>query len=265
MHKSTASSFGSVIKLGGLLLVIGLSVIADARPNYLRGVMNRGNELKANDRSTVHEPDGGNAVGLTILLTGFLLSPTDYQTTIDLLLSKKQTVISIAITNAGDDTAIHVRDTVDAYLASNPDRGGNKPHSYNIIGHSAGGKIALVVAAETDKLRVGTVIALDPVDDNEPRFTNTDPERNIDLDGAKADIYMTYTDGGTGIGPENNAMAIHGANPTTTVYRDVNSSHMCYCDDGGSTVARLSRMFYRPKSGDDEAFAHAQEWVRTLI
>lgn len=267
-----------------LLLLIGLTIPSSeaVRSNYLRGgtitedaiidttVVRKDDDsdLKTTmlQGTEVYEPDGGvdEAVGLTFLLTGFLLSPSDYQTTISLLLSKKQTVIAIPITNAGDDKAIRVRDTFDEYLESNPGRQGLD--TYNIIGHSAGGKISLLVAGKYDPLRVRTVIALDPVDDNEPRFTNENADKNVDFNESKADIYMTYTDGGTGIDPNHNAAAIHALNPTTTtVHQDVNSSHLCYCDDGGSFVAKLSRIFYRPKRGDDEAFEHAQEWVRTLI
>jgi pimeloyl-ACP methyl ester carboxylesterase len=39
---------------------------------------------------------------------------------------------------------------------------------YNIVGHSLGGKVALMVAARYDKNKVDVVIALDPVDANPP-------------------------------------------------------------------------------------------------
>ena len=45
------------------------------------------------------------------------------------------------------------------------------PAKYNIVGHSLGGKVCLMVAAKFDIENVNKIIALDPVDDKPRELT----------------------------------------------------------------------------------------------
>lgn len=137
---------------------------------------------------------------------------------------------------------------------------------YDIVGHSIGGKIALLTAAlyDEDKL-IRNIIALDPVDQSPVEFTHNntskkslvngntngsapqdkggDDERNttskrrgrtnLSLASSQADITITLTDTGYWINKKHNARAIQSNNPNLKLVMHRNSCHMVYCDDEG--------------------------------
>ena len=123
-------------------------------------------------------------------------------------------------------------------------------HKYDIVGHSIGGKIALVTAAlfDSEKNQIRNVIALDPVDQNPVEFTNdllkqavsgsasvdSPKKSNLSLASTKADVTLTFTDCGGIVGKKHNAREIQKKNPMAVklvLHRNV--GHMVYCDDGG--------------------------------
>ena len=55
-------------------------------------------------------------------------------------------------------------------------------NTYSIVGHSCGGKVALLVASIIDPMRVSAVVALDPVDINPVEFTKNETGPNLPLD-----------------------------------------------------------------------------------
>jgi len=138
------------------------------------------------------------------------------------------------------------------------------PDVYNMVGHSVGGKISLMVAIVYDPTRVGTVIALDPVDQNPHVFTAKDG--NCDkikagrssLGGKK--IVLTLTDGGSGISKDHNAEAIRERFPDgVELIRHKDSGHMAYADEGGGVLGRLI------PGGTDEGNKAAKEDALRLI
>ena len=82
-----------------------------------------------------------------------------------------------------------------------------KVDKYDIVGHSIGGKIALLTAAlYDDENLIRNVLALDPVDQTPVEFTNEKAIKqansnqkgrvNVSLSQSKADIAITCTDSG---------------------------------------------------------------------
>lgn len=105
---------------------------------------------------------------------------------------------------------------------------------YNIVGHSVGGKIALLVAAlhNSDK-SLRAIVALDPVDQNPVEFTNKNTNKNLSLADTEVDIVMTFTDNGFFISKDHNARAISRFHRNCEVVLHRNAAHMAYCDEDG--------------------------------
>lgn len=143
---------------------------------------------------------------------------------------------------------------------------------YDIVGHSIGGKIALLAAALYDEESlIRNIVALDPVDQSPSEFTNNlldkrdlgassinddvppaNPFKDVDdaasaattstrrgrrtnlsLESSKADITFTFTGTGYWIGKKHNAREIQKYNPSVKLVMHRNSCHMVYCDDDG--------------------------------
>ena len=154
------------------------------------------------DDVSIREPEGGTPAGITVFLPGTSIlgigpKLESYESTIGVLLGMNQLVVGFRRLSPNvlhpqkshDGMAERVRDAVAAVRASgkHPDLSDNAG-GYSIVGHSLGGKVALMVAAKFDKENVVRVIALDPVDDMDPQFTTTPPE--INLGDASARIYL---------------------------------------------------------------------------
>ena len=107
---------------------------------------------------------------------------------------------------------------------------------YNIVGHSVGGKIALLVAALHNSERtLRAIVALDPVDQSPVEFTNKNTRKNLSLqDTGVEDIVMTFTDNGFFVSKDHNARSINRFHRNCEVVLHRNASHLAYCDsDGG--------------------------------
>lgn len=120
---------------------------------------------------------------------------------------------------------------------------------YDIIGHSIGAKIALLVAALYDEDgNVKNILALDPVDQTYPEFTNpsqlkntlnkddgssSGARSNLSLDQSQANITITCTDSGYWIKKAHNGREIQRNNPKARLVMQRNTHHHVYCDDEG--------------------------------
>lgn len=134
---------------------------------------------------------------------------------------------------------------------------------YDIVGHSIGGKIALLNAALYDggNSTVRNIVALDPVDQSPVEFTKEPPtklsnvdappanpfkessdgaseseearRKNLSLEESSADITLTFTGTGYFIGKRHNAREIQKNNPSAKLVLHRNSCHMVYCDEEG--------------------------------
>jgi len=214
---------------------------------------------------TIYEPSSPPS-GITFFLTGANTSLVEYKSTIEVLLEQKQLVVGYYINvfwpptkNNHEIKACRVTAMFDAIGDRYPFELRNE---YNIVGHSVGGKIGLLVSTRFDKTRVKTMIALDPVDQNPPVFTLQGGVSDK-LDGT-AKIVLTLTDGGNGISEKHNAEAIHKENPlATTLVRHKDAGHMAYTDNGGGLFGLLM------KGGTNEGNAAArkggQDIIRMLI
>eukprot|EP00566_Odontella_aurita_P019554 CAMPEP_0113600794 /NCGR_PEP_ID=MMETSP0015_2-20120614/42891_1 /TAXON_ID=2838 /ORGANISM="Odontella" /LENGTH=300 /DNA_ID=CAMNT_0000509063 /DNA_START=291 /DNA_END=1194 /DNA_ORIENTATION=- /assembly_acc=CAM_ASM_000160 len=191
--------------------------------------------------------------GITFLLTASNMPLEKYDSIRDALLSIGNVVVGFYINSLRPLRRNH------RVKAEFPDTEKRVPYDeYSIVGHSVGGKIALMVAALHDADQVlNSVIALDPIDQSPVEFTNKELGNNISLKGSKANITVTVTESGpvslgnnislkgskanitvtvTESGPvsmEHNGRAIHKFNQNVELILHRHAGHMAYCDEGG--------------------------------
>lgn len=209
--------------------------------------------------------------GVTFFLTGSMIPLSEYLSTIDVLvLERQQWVIGYEINvfepPVKSNHLIKAHDVNKVYDAFRDKYSveTNGVRGYNVVGHSVGGQIALLLAAAADP-KVEMVIALDPVDENPPYFTvdGKHPAEKT-LEHTRSDIVMTLTDGGRGISTEHNAQAIHDANPrVTTLVRHKDAGHMAYTDHGGGPYGKL--IPGGTPEGNEKAREGAQDLIRRYI
>jgi len=195
---------------------------------------------------------------LTFFLSGACISLDEYDTVIKTLVEEKNHIVIgyfinvlSPLTNNHRSKAQQVVQIFDAIKGEKrfPFSIPTDCTTYNLIGHSVGGKISLLIASTYDVERVDNVIALDPVDQNLPCFTNVDKDKNESLLRIKnrGNVVITNTGGGPGIKKEHNGEAIW--KQSKTKCNDDSSSiilvqheyagHMAYCDNGGGKLGRF--------------------------
>lgn len=242
------------------------------------------------------EDDDNKVQDVTFLLPGSMVQISEYNGLRDVLLGMKHLVVSFFINviwppwdlDKHQTYARAVKTVFDELLLSQHNNSKEFPSEYTVVGHSVGGKIALLLASGIDRDRVKAVLALDPVDMNPVRFTNKNGD-NLPLDGTgekgsrdsskvlggvvqdqvgESDpqprrhipIVLTCTDGGLGIQNSHNADAIHKYHPTTRFHRHEHAGHMAYCDHGGGLAGMLM-----PDVGTKEGNAAARTAAKTLV
>lgn len=238
---------------------------------------------------TVSEPE--NASGITFLLPGAMLSQSSYASTRSVLHQEQgQIVISFYINvltakKTHDDYAKDVPRILQVFVQDYSHGNKNKKlSSYNIVGHSVGGKIALLVAtnppvrvnrSSNDKLpRLHTVLALDPVDDRPPEFTNQDATQNRSLAATQLHAHtlrITFCDSTPtwAIPVSHNAAAILQHNPQKMDHHILvvhkNAAHMAYTDDNGRGTFMGWLMRGGTKQGNQAALDDAHTLIRRYI
>jgi len=130
--------------------------------------------------------------------------------------------------------------------------GSNLPAQYNIVGHSIGGKVALMLAAKFDIDNVKKIIALDPVDSNpreltEPRLS---PKTNLTNSQAEEIHLFQSEKGGSECPKDRNASIVKELYPNQITSFEINlgAVHMSYED-----------------SRDDEKSINARDSVHNKI
>jgi dienelactone hydrolase len=225
----------------------------------------------ANVKVVVTEPQEGiSPKGVTLLLPGSSaplahVNVTMYNSLRDVLVQQGQQVVigyyEIAVLTASHETfARRAANVMQAYWEEHPNM---TPKKYNIVGHSVGAKIALLLAAKVDPKNLQTVVALDPVDDKPPQFTNESGE-NLSLKNKDDNtiIYMTWAaatpTGKFGVNPARNANAIYDKNKDfiAQFVRQDNASHFCYTDTGTGPLI---------SGGTSEGNQQAREQVQRLL
>jgi hypothetical protein len=213
----------------------------------------------------IYRPKGRKVVALTFVVTAANMPISKYTSIITALTSVDHAVVGIyisAITLNRNAHRIKAEAIPQIFEALKSEFRVNK---YDIVGHSVGGKIALLTAAlfDSEENQIRSIIALDPVDKNPVEFTNdllkqamlggskaqdNGPKKtNLSLASSKADITLTFTDCG-GIVGKHNAREIQKKNPTLKLVLHRNAGHMVYCDDGG--VLSWKALMGRGESAD---------------
>lgn len=209
--------------------------------------------------------------GVTFLLPGFTVSVNEYNSLREVLVEEQhQVVISFSIgfgkshrQYASDVAAIFV-----AYCDKFP--GTVTTNKYNIVAHSVGAKIALLVVAVADPTKVETVIALDPVDERPVEFTMGE-NPTLSLRDTSAKVHITWANAtvprlpGTGINPQHNAQSIHAISrewiAPLVIHAD--ATHFAYTDKGGGAPGWV--YVGGTKEGNAAAKADVQAMIRNLI
>lgn len=205
---------------------------------------------------------------VTLFIPGRNLSPVDYASTIDLMLAKEHTVVFFPTISDDLEYAESVPLAFDQYTQTMPVS--HRKSEYNLLGHSYGAKIVLIASSVFDSDRVRTVISLDPVDMNPPRFTNANATENISLKGIREKVYLTITDGGGTIDPSSQADTIVKYNSDLWLWQDFGAGHLAYCDPNpgvrSSTALKLMRATIFPKQeGDASALDHAYQMINDFF
>ena len=222
---------------------------------------------------TLSEPSSPR--GVTFLLTGFMIDESEYDSTRAVLHGKDQVVICLRIAKGGGEEhqkyANDVAKIHEDYRGKHP----SLPSTYNVVGHSAGGKVALLVAAKADPTNVGVVVALDPVDLKPVEFTNKGSQTNLTLENTSGNVHIRWATKTRSwipfgnIPEDHNARAIFEANRrynnVAPLVEDDDASHFAYTDRGGGWIGRLSGYYGGSSSGNAKARTSAHDMIRELI
>ena len=135
----------------------------------------------------IYRPKGRKVVALTFVVTAANMPISKYTSIITALTSVDHAVVGIyisAITLNRNAHRIKAEAIPQIFEALKSEFRVNK---YDIVGHSVGGKIALLTAAlfDSEENQIRSIIALDPVDKNPVEFTN-DLLKQAMLGGSKA-------------------------------------------------------------------------------
>jgi pimeloyl-ACP methyl ester carboxylesterase len=204
----------------------------------------------------IFKPEG-KPTGITVFLPGTLLKLEDYSSTYDVLVEQNQIVIGFKNMNplpvfgrSHNKMAEDVAKVVQEFLAL--EGNASLPAKYNIVGHSLGGKVCLMVAAKYDIDSVNIIIALDPVDDKPRELTAPSPIPKTNLSDSKAkEIHLFQSEKGGDGWPlplcpaDRNAFVVKEFYPDKITSFEINpgSGHMSYLDtdtDDASNSARKS-------------------------
>ena len=175
-----------------------------------------------------------------------MLSEASYESTRRVLHEQKQVVMSFYVNVFGhshDWYADRVAQIFDAYCRDHP-------HvafcTYHLVGHSVGGKIALLCSVDHPKRPLGTVLALDPVDDRPPEFTQDDDQANKNkslVHHHASQLVLTHATStpAWALPPNHSAAAIVQHNPGVMLRIHPDAAHMCYSDNNGGVMGWMMR------------------------
>ncbi|KAL7462811.1 hypothetical protein ACHAXS_003187 [Conticribra weissflogii] len=210
--------------------------------NYLGTTFIPGEDPEGSERRIVadqpviiYKPKGS-VSGLTFVLTAANIPLSKYQSIIDALSSINHAVVGFFINVASPIANNHRMKAERIPIIFSALKAEFQVKNYNIVGHSVGGKIALLTAAlHDDGNLIRNVISLDPVDQTPVEFTHAKDSgiENLSLEKSQADITITFTDSGYFILKSHTGREIQKNNPSTKLILHRNTCHMVYCDDGG--------------------------------
>jgi pimeloyl-ACP methyl ester carboxylesterase len=216
--------------------------------------------LKRKFNVEIFRPDEGTPTSITVFLPGTMLNLKDFSETYKAIVDQNQIVIAFKSMNpfpivgrSHQRMAEDVASVVKEFLAIEENSG--LPTKYNIVGHSLGGKVCLMVAAKYDIEHVNKIIALDPVDENPSELTAPNPSPKTNLGNSMAaEIHLFQSEkGGEGLIPmapaESNASVVNEMYPDQITSFEINAGaeHMSYLDDRGDDASVATREVVRAK------------------
>lgn len=261
--------------------------------NRLRTTFLPGEDPDGSERRTVvdqpvviYRPKRRKIIGLTFVVTAANMPLSKYATIIAALNSVDHVVVGLFVNVLNPPRGNHRAKAEKIRLIFQELREEFQVRQYDIVGHSIGGKIALLVAAMYDDEHwVRNIVALDPVDQSPVEFTNDVSSRrasivgaddasaisiaskkgrrreDLTLESSQADIILTFTDTGYWIDKRHSAREIQKRNPSAKLMMHRNSYHMVYCDDEGQLSWKA--LMGRGKSNDRNQVV--REETMTLI
>ncbi len=204
--------------------------------------------LKRKFNVEIFRPDEGTPTSITVFLPGTMLNLKDFSETYKAIVDQNQIVIAFKSMNpfpyvgrTHQRMAEDVASVVKEFLAIEENSG--LPTKYNIVGHSLGGKVCLMVAAKYDIENVNKIIALDPVDQRPREITAPKLSPRTNLGNSKAaEIHLFQSEKGGErflfLGPsmapaESNASVVNEMYPDQITSFEINAGaeHMSYLDN----------------------------------
>mmetsp|Transcript_16194 Transcript_16194/g.24453 ORF Transcript_16194/g.24453 Transcript_16194/m.24453 type:complete len:232 (-) Transcript_16194:107-802(-) len=208
--------------------------------------MSKEDIIKKYNIKIIEPKEGVVPTGITIFLPGTLLSLKDYSSTYNVIVEEQhQIVIGFEKMNpfsiCGGRTHQRMAEDVASMVQefrSLKEYNLSSLTKYNMVGHSLGGKVALLVAAKYDIPHVKTIVALDPVDDKPRELTAPDLNSRTNLENSQAkEIHLFQSaKGGDGWIPlcpsDRNATVIQNMYPKQITSLTINqgAGHMSYKD-----------------------------------
>lgn len=204
--------------------------------------------------------------GITFLVGGAQTPLAEYNNIRDVLLERQQVVIALftSVLTVWDYQAKMV-EAIPTILVEYREKHPDLPRDYSLVGHSAGGKVVLLLASYTkddSHPPIGQVLALDPVDMNPTDFANG--KRNLESTAAQR-ITITWAEGTSSwsIPRRYNASTIHDATAAAPALDALvvheRAGHFAYCDNNGGILGWLM------VGGDREHNEKAREDAHRLI
>lgn len=197
---------------------------------------------------------------ITVFLPGTLLKLDKFESTYKAIVEQNQIVIAFEKMNpfpivgrSHNKMAEDVASVVEEFLAL--EGNDSLPRKYNIVGHSLGGKVSLMIAAKFDIENVNKIIALDPVDDKPRELTAPKLSARTKLTNSQAaEIHLFQSEnGGKGLIPlcpsDRNATVINEFYPDQITSLEINAGagHMSYLDDRDDDASQAAREIVRAK------------------
>jgi len=208
----------------------------------------------------IFKPESGTPSGITVFLPGTLLKLHTFESTYNVLLEKNQIVIGFTKMNpfpivgrSHKKMAEDAANVVKEFRALEGNE--NLPEKYNVVGHSLGGKVALMLAAKYDIENIKNVIALDPVDEKPTEITNRNPSKRTNLDDSQAEsIHLFQSEkGGDGFfaqcPKDTNASVVKEIYPDKITSFKINDDavHMAYVDGKDGDAGESARATVQAK------------------
>jgi pimeloyl-ACP methyl ester carboxylesterase len=203
----------------------------------------------------IFKPEGKPA-GITVFLPGTLIPLKKFKSTYEVIVNQNQIVIAFnklnPFTSTHDKMAEKVAGVVKEFRALEENANLLPGVKYNIVGHSLGGKVCLMVAAKFDIENVNRIIALDPVDDKPQELTGASPKTILSNSEAE-EIHLFQSENGGdrtffGLGPplcpsDRNAAVVNELYPDQITSFEINkgAGHMSYLDTSTESVDEEAR------------------------